>query len=210
MSESADQELGPRLDAVLDVIMDIANGDVEARCEQSDRGDILDALACGVNILAEEIGKRLDTITRLGDELAAEKEQVIAVQGDTIRKLSSPAIRLLPGVVVIPLIGAIDTARAQDIIETLLDSIVQMRARVAILDITGVADMDSKVGEHLLRAVRTSRMLGTQVIVCGISPANALALLETNVELEDVLVAGSLEQGLHAALAATGRRIVDA
>lgn len=208
MVTAPDTELGPRLDAILEVMMQIAGGDIEARCPQSDRGDIVDGLALGINMLAEEIGRRLETITRLSDELAAEKEQVIAVQRDTIRALSTPAIRLLAGVLVMPLVGVIDAARAEDVIETLLDSIAHNRARVAILDVTGVPVMDGHVGEYLLRAVRAGRLLGARVILCGIGPAGAQALLATGAELGDVTVTASLEQSLHAALAATGKRLV--
>jgi rsbT co-antagonist protein RsbR len=103
-------------------------------------------------------------------------------------------------VVVMPLIGALDSARAQQVIETLLEGVAARRARVAILDITGVAVVDSQVANGLLRAAQAVRLLGASVVLTGIKPEVAQTLVNLGADLRGIVTRGSLQSGIAFAL----------
>ncbi|WP_333691931.1 PAS domain S-box protein [Chloroflexus sp.] len=133
-------------------------------------------------------------------ERNAMQEQIIAAQQATLRELSTPLMPIANGVVVMPLIGAIDTARAQHIMETLLNGIAEHRAREAIIDITGVKVVDTQVAGALIRAARAASLLGAQVILTGISPEIAQTLVYIGAELRDMTTKATLQEGINYAL----------
>ena len=94
------------------------------------------------------------------------------------------------------MIGTIDTARAQQIIDQLLDSISKTQAEVGIMDITGVPVVDTSVADHLLKSVEAAKMLGTEVILTGVSPHNAQTLVKLGVDLSKIVTKSSLKAGL--------------
>jgi rsbT co-antagonist protein RsbR len=101
---------------------------------------------------------------------------------------------------VMPLIGVIDAARAKEVMEKLLDGIVKQRARTAILDVTGVSVVDAHVASALLQAGQAARLLGAQVILTGISPAMAQALVQLSADMSEIVALGDLESGIAYAL----------
>lgn len=105
---------------------------------------------------------------------------------ETVQQLSTPLMPILDGVVVLPIVGYLDSARAQDLTATLLQGIAQHRARVAILDVTGIAVMDTHVARLLLQAVQAAELLGAQVFLVGINAAMAQILVEQHVDLSAV------------------------
>jgi len=123
-------------------------------------------------------------------------EEILQKQSQTILELSLPAIKLWDGIVFLPLVGAIDTLRAKQIIERLLNAIVANEARVVLLDVTGVPIIDTAVAQNLMNTVSASRMLGAEVIITGISPATALTLTKLNVDLSQIRTRGSLKAGI--------------
>jgi rsbT co-antagonist protein RsbR len=135
------------------------------------------------------------------------KDEVIAAQKANIRQLSTPIIPIYRGILVLPLVGAIDASRAADILERLLHSITRARASVVIIDITGVEVVDTEVAHHLLRASRASELLGAKVIFVGLSPATAQALVHLGVDLSGLTTLANLEAGLEHALRAQGLAI---
>lgn len=137
---------------------------------------------------------------RIERERAAMQEQVIAAQQATLRELSTPLMPIADGVVAMPLIGAIDSARAQQIMETLLYGVVEHHAHVAIIDITGVKVVDTQVAGALMRAAQAARMLGAQAILTGISPEIAQTLVHIGVELREVITKATLQEGIDYAL----------
>ncbi|WP_437729753.1 PAS domain-containing protein [Sorangium sp. So ce1335] len=149
---------------------------------------------------------REDTDLRRAEaERTALQEQIIAAQQETLRELSTPLIPLADGVLAMPLVGTVDGARARQIMETLLAGISGQRARTAILDITGVRAVDALVADALTRTARAAQMLGTRVVVTGIRPEVARALVELGADLSGITTLGSLQSGIAHALRPTER-----
>ena len=130
------------------------------------------------------------------EQQKALKEQVIAAQQATLRELSTPLIPLAQGVLVMPLIGAIDSQRAQQVIEELLHGVSERKARVVILDITGVAVVDTQVANALIRAAQAVKLLGADVVLTGIRPEIAQTLVGLGVDLSAIRTISSLENGI--------------
>ena len=129
-------------------------------------------------------------------ERIALQEQLIAAQQAALRELSTPLIPIADGVVVMPLIGAIDSARAQLVMEFLLDGITAQRAEYAILDITGVKVVDTEVAAALARVAQAAKLLGAQVILTGIRAEVARALINLGVDLGGVVTRSNLQTGI--------------
>ncbi|WP_437751445.1 PAS domain-containing protein [Sorangium sp. So ce1389] len=149
---------------------------------------------------------REDTDLRRAEaERAALQEQIIAAQQEALRELSTPLIPLADGVLAMPLVGAMDGARAAQIMETLLAGISGQRAHTAILDITGVRAVDAIVADALTRTARAAQMLGARVVLTGIRPEVATALLELGADLTGIVTLGTLQSGIAHALRPTER-----
>lgn len=133
-------------------------------------------------------------------ERDALQEQVIAAQRVALRELSTPLIPIADHVVIMPLIGAIDTQRAQQVMETLLEGVASHRADMAILDITGVEVVDTQVANALIQAAQAVKLLGAQVLLTGIQPSIAQTLVQLGVDLRGIITRGSLQAGIAYAL----------
>ncbi|MFI6562366.1 STAS domain-containing protein [Streptomyces sp. NPDC050534] len=131
-------------------------------------------------------------------------EELIARQRLQLLEVATPVISLWEGVVAVPLIGTLDSARSQVVMEALLHAIVEQRARYAILDITGVPTVDSLVAQHLMKTVAAARLMGADCIVSGIRPAIAQTIVHLGIDLSPVLTRGSLADALAYALAQQG------
>jgi anti-anti-sigma factor len=123
-------------------------------------------------------------------------EETISAQQAMLAELSTPLIPIGRQVVVMPLIGALDSARAQQMIETLLQGIASSGVRVAILDITGVAVVDTQIANVLLQAAQAVKLLGAQVVLTGIRPEVAQTLVSLGADLSGIVTRGSLESGI--------------
>jgi rsbT co-antagonist protein RsbR len=134
-------------------------------------------------------------------ELADLQAQIIEAQRATLRELSTPIIPISDGVIAMPLIGSIDTQRAQLVIETLLEGVAEQRAAVAILDVTGVQVVDTQVANALLRAAQAVKLLGAQVIITGIRPEVAQTLVGLGLDLSGIITVANLQGGIQYALA---------
>jgi PAS domain S-box-containing protein len=141
------------------------------------------------------------------DELQKAKDELIAQQSRAIQELSTPVIEVWEDILVLPLIGVIDTGRAQRIVESLLEAIVEKQASVVIMDITGVPIIDTGVANHLIMTVSAVTLLGTRMILTGVSPHNAQTLVKLGVDLGDITTKSSLRAGLNLAFQLTGCRI---
>ncbi len=131
---------------------------------------------------------------------AALQQQVIEAQRSALRELSTPLIPIADEVVIMPLIGTIDSQRAQQIMETLLEGVAQYQATLAILDITGVQVVDTQVADALIRTAQAVRLLGAQVMLTGIQPQIAQTLVQLEADLSDIMTKSSLQDGIMAAL----------
>lgn len=133
-------------------------------------------------------------------ERANLQEQVIAAQQAALRELSTPLIPIAEGVVAMPLIGSIDSSRAQLVVETLLTGTAELRAHTTIIDITGVPVVDTQVANALLRAAQAVKLLGARVILTGIRPEVAQTLVGLGVDLSGISTRGALQAGIAEAL----------
>ena len=137
-------------------------------------------------------------------ERAALQQRVIEAQREALAELSTPLIPVAEGVLVMPLVGSIDRARAQQITEALLTGVVAQRARTVILDITGVRSVDTHVAETLVRAAQGVRLLGAEAILTGIHPAVAHTLVELGVELGGLVTVSDLRSAVARAMHRSG------
>ncbi len=143
------------------------------------------------------------TLRQRAEEALREHElqqQVIEAQQAALRELSTPLMPIAEGVVVMPIVGAIDTRRAQQIMETLLEGIATYSADIAILDITGVRVVDTQVAGALIRAAQAARMLGARVVLSGISAEIAQTLVHIGAEMREMVALRSLQQAVAYAL----------
>lgn len=137
------------------------------------------------------------------------REEVINEQSRSLLENSTPVIKLWDGVVILPLVGIIDTARSQHIISSLLKGIIDNQAQVAVLDVTGVPMMDTRVAQYLINTVDAAHMLGAEVVLTGISADAAQTLVRLNVDLSGLRTSGLLKNGIKDALAIVGKEIVN-
>ena len=137
----------------------------------------------------------------------ASREEVIGRQSLELTELSTPVVRLWDGILALPLIGTLDSARTSVVMETLLQAIVDQKAEIAIIDITGVPTVDTMVAQHLLKTVAAARLMGADCIVSGIRPQIAQTMVHLGVEL-NVISKATLADAFALALRRTGRTVV--
>ncbi|GJD94504.1 STAS domain-containing protein [Methylobacterium iners] len=135
------------------------------------------------------------------------REDVIGRQGQEIAELSTPVVRLWDGILALPLIGTLDSARTGVVMENLLQAIVDEEAEIAIIDITGVPTVDTLVAQHLLKAIAAARLMGADCIISGIRPQIAQTMVHLGVEL-NVVSKATLADAFALALRRTGRTVV--
>jgi len=130
------------------------------------------------------------------DVLVHERERVIGKQSEAIRELSTPVLQIRDRMLLLPLIGVIDTHRAQLITENLLHAIRDARARVVVIDVTGVPTIDSKVANHLLQTVNAARLMGARTVLSGVSADVAQSMVALGIELSPFKTVGDLQGGV--------------
>ncbi|MGX1546196.1 STAS domain-containing protein [Streptomyces adustus] len=140
----------------------------------------------------------------------SEGEALIDRQRLQLLEVATPVIKLWDGIVAVPLIGTLDSARSQVVMETLLEAVVDQQARYAILDITGVPTVDSLVAQHLMKTVAAARLMGAECVVSGIRPAIAQTIVHLGLDLGTVVTRASLADALAHALHRLGADIVHA
>jgi rsbT co-antagonist protein RsbR len=142
------------------------------------------------------------------DTYIFQREATIAQQQEAIRELSTPVLQLRERLLILPIIGTIDTLRARQLTEQLLLSIRNTRARVVVMDITGVPAVDSRVANHLVQTVEASRLMGATVIITGLSGSVAQTLVTLGVDLSKLNTVGDLQGGIEEAEKLLGYRTV--
>ncbi len=153
--------------------------------------------SAAVRDISERLEQRetIDEQSRLIQELK-EAHETIAEQSEALMELSTPVVKVWQEIILLPLIGMLDTERSQQMIERMLHSITDEDAKVAILDVTGVPVMDTSVARHLLQAVDAAKVLGCSVIITGISPNAAQTLATLGVDFGRISTRGSLQAGV--------------
>jgi rsbT co-antagonist protein RsbR len=165
-----------------------------------ERRDDLDRLsiARGVTFLTDI------AMAEIGAAYLEAKQKTIIDQQEAIRELSTPVLQLQEGLLLLPLVGMIDTDRARRLTETLLEEIAERRARVVVMDLTGVPMMDTAVANHLMQTVAAARLMGAKALVTGISAENAQTMVRLGLDLTAINAIGDLMAGLEHANALLG------
>ena len=173
--------------------------------DKATRAD-LDAM---VERLKQEVHERKQAQDALNQEVherkqaeqaLVEKLEIIRRQEDSIRAMSTPILQLWKGVVALPVIGIVDSVRASEMTESLLEEVVRSKAHFAIIDLTGVDVIDTSAANHLLRLVRSVGLLGTRCLVSGISPRMAQTIVTIGIDLAELAAFATLEAALRFAL----------
>ncbi|GAA1274758.1 STAS domain-containing protein [Saccharothrix xinjiangensis] len=136
------------------------------------------------------------------------REEVIKEQSEQLLELTTPVVKLWEGVLAVPLVGTLDSARTQVVMEKLLETLVETGSEHAIIDITGVFAVDTQVAQHLLKTVVAARLMGADCIVSGIRPQIAQTIVELGIEFGDITTKASLADALRHALRKEGADIV--
>lgn len=154
---------------------------------RDDEGRVIGCLSQTEDVTAQEQAEQ---------ERLALQDQVIAAQQAALRELSTPIIPLAGDMIVMPLVGAVDTSRAQQVLETLLQGVAENHARTAILDITGVQVVDTQVANALIQTAQAVRLLGASTVITGIRPEVAQTLVGLGAELKGIVTRATLQSGI--------------
>jgi len=161
--------------------------------------------------LATEIWEATEILDALGlhtvTTFQKAREELISRQQRDLLELSTPVVTLWKGILALPMIGTLDSARTQIVMESLLQKIVETGSQIAIIDITGVPTVDTQVAQHLLKTVTALRLMGAECIISGIRPQIAQTIVHLGVDLQGVTTKANLADALAIALQRTGRSI---
>jgi rsbT co-antagonist protein RsbR len=138
----------------------------------------------------------------------AAREELISRQQQELLELSTPVVKLWDGILALPIIGTLDSARTQVVMESLLQTVVATNSKFAIIDITGVPTVDTLVAQHLLKTITAARLMGAECIISGVRPQIAQTIVHLGINLEDVITKAKLSDAFALALQRSGRKVV--
>ncbi len=163
-------------------------------------------------VLNEEVLKLHEILDKMGlytfEYFVKEREKIIQMQQEDMLELSTPVIKAWNEVLIVPIIGTLDSKRTQIIMEKLLDAIINTSSKVAILDITGVPTVDTYVANHLISTTTAARLLGAEIIITGISPNIAQIMVHLGINLSGIITRALMEDGFRLALEMCSHRII--
>lgn len=212
-------EEAKRYENLLCVIDSVASGDFNRRAEAG-KMDWLGVLSVRVNMMIDDMAQMVrrqqrqaadlkklnEDIDRRSRELeeqvqrVMEQNELITRQQEAIQELSTPVLQLWDGVLALPVIGVVDTARSACIMERLLEEISARQSRYVVLDITGVEVVDTKTADHFVKVIQAAQLLGATCMLTGIRPAVAQTLVAIGVDLSDIKTLRTLRDGLRECL----------
>jgi rsbT co-antagonist protein RsbR len=155
---------------------------------------------------ATELLDRLALITT--EAFIVTREEFILRQQQELLELSTPVVKLWDGILALPIIGTLDSARTQVVMESLLQTVVATNSKVAIIDITGVPTVDTLVAQHLLKTITAARLMGAECIISGVRPQIAQTIVHLGINLEDVITKAKLSDAFALALERSGKAVV--
>ncbi|HEY7426794.1 MAG TPA: STAS domain-containing protein [Gemmataceae bacterium] len=165
-------------------------------------------LARDADALGHETWLATELLDKLGlfttEAYQKTREEIIQRQQQEMMELSTPVVKLWQGILALPLIGTLDSARTQIVMESLLQRIVETGADIAILDITGVPTVDTLVAQHLIKTVTAARLMGAECIISGIRPQIAQTIVHLGVDLSSIITKASLADAFAVALQKVG------
>lgn len=154
---------------------------------------------------ATEMLDRLALITT--ETYMVTREELISRQQQELLELSTPVVKLWDGILALPIIGTLDSARTQVVMENLLQAVVSTNSKFAIIDITGVPTVDTLVAQHLLKTITAARLMGAECIISGVRPQIAQTIVHLGINLEDVITKAKLADAFALALQRSGRAV---
>lgn len=190
-----------RIDHIEDVLSSVAAGDLDIRIN-SEIEDDLSGIEQAMNLLIDDLTHELKKSNKMKEEMQEkllkiqDQQKTILQQQEDLMELSSPVSKVWDNVLILPVIGTLDSQRTQIMMENLLQKIVSTGCTTAILDITGVPTVDTQVANHLLKTVTAARLLGAECIVSGISPAIAQTIVHLGINLSNILTKASLQSAM--------------
>jgi rsbT co-antagonist protein RsbR len=192
----SDHAYTPFLTNVLGVIRDVTAGNLRARVQLTDDAPApLKALGAALNELIEA-WRASELRARKTKRALEEKVATVETQAVAIRELSTPILQVWRGVLLLPIVGKLDSARGADMTAELLEYIAETQAEQVIIDVTGVAEVDERTADQLVRLARSVRILGVRCVVTGMSAAVAQTLVAIGADLRELHTLRSLEHGL--------------
>jgi rsbT co-antagonist protein RsbR len=173
---------------------------------------LLQELAADGEALGETLWQATELLDKLGllttETFQKTREDIISRQQQELLELSTPVVRLWENILALPLIGTLDSARTQVVMQNLLDAIVETRSDFAIIDITGVPVVDTLVAQHLLKTVAAARLMGADCLISGIRPQIAQTIIHLGVDLTNVTTKATLADAFAIALRRSGFAVV--
>ncbi|HEX6289318.1 MAG TPA: CHASE3 domain-containing protein [Herpetosiphonaceae bacterium] len=188
-----------RVRLVAQAATEMAHGNMTARCEVAPSRDEVGRMSVAFNAMAATIQQRTGDLEAKNSALQQSNERQQQLF-ETIQQLSTPLLPVLKGLVVLPIVGHIDTRRADDIMRTLLHGVAEQKARVAILDVTGIATVDTHVIQLLLQAVQATELLGARVLMAGITAPMAQVIITQGIDLRHLRTYKDLRSAIESVL----------
>lgn len=190
-----------RIEKIEDILASVAAGDMDARINSETEDDfagIESAIDLLIDDLTDEIrkGKKIQEELQEQLEKIREQQKTIIQQQEDLMELSSPVTKVWDNILILPVIGTLDSQRTQVMMENLLQKIVDTGCTMAILDITGVPTVDTQIANHLFKTVTSARLLGAECILSGISPAIAQTIVHLGIDLSSIKTKATLQDAM--------------
>jgi rsbT co-antagonist protein RsbR len=185
-----------RIERLLEAIGRASANDFQQKLTISPKNDGLSAVESGVSSLLEDLAETKQRNTEQLQEIEQKNAEIAERQSIALRELSTPIISVWDGVLALPVIGTVDTARSADMMDTLLFRIVEEQATHVIIDITGVSIVDTRTADHFIRMGKAVRLLGAECFLTGISPAIAQTLSQLGVDTSSIRTVRRLSDAL--------------
>jgi len=223
-SDQSDDITGPQWNTARELLQDISSSRARQGFTPSETATFVLSLKQPLfMVIRQELSKNQEemfavvwTATQLLDKLAllttesytATREELISRQQQELLELSTPVVKLWDGILALPIIGTLDSARTQVVMEELLQTVVATNSKFAIIDITGVPTVDTLVAQHLLKTITAARLMGAECIISGVRPQIAQTIVHLGINLEDVITKAKLSDAFALALHRSGRGVV--
>jgi len=181
---------------ILTVLTQVAAGDLSLRVNTNDAPDSpVGALCLGINGIIEA-WRESEIKARKTKRALEAKLGTIETQAAAIRELSTPIMDIWEDILLLPIVGVLDTRRSVELMSSLLSAVVEKKSKYVILDITGVEVVDTSTADYLIKVVRASRLIGARCVLTGLSPAIAQTLVQIGADLSSITTLRSLREGL--------------
>ena len=191
-----------RIDRMQSVLAKVADGSFDQNLTLGHHEDELSGLEMGINFMVMDLRAMVESNREKEARLVAQQQELAAKlrtieeQSAAIRELSTPVMEVWDDVLVLPIVGTVDTSRSMDIMNALLEHLVAGHAKCVIIDITGVEVVDTKTADYLLKVARAARLLGTRCVLTGLRPAVAQTLVEIGADISELATLRNLKEGL--------------